>query len=175
MKSTPSSNKTSSKPGSKDSTAIRIGLDAKQRGKSAEILKAILANQHVLYLKTRNFHWNLVGPRFHSLHLFLEEQYQRLAKAIDETAERVRMLGEVSPGSMQEFLDEASLKECSGEAIHGLDAISVLRADHESVIRELRESIDKLSDLGDAGTEDFVTGLIQDHEQIAWMLRSHEA
>ncbi len=173
MKSSASSKKSSSS-GSKDQVQIRIGLDAKQRSKSTDLLKAILANQHVLYLKTRNFHWNLIGPRFHSLHELFEKQYNALQIVIDETAERIRMLGDVSPGSMQEFLDAATLKECSGESIHGLDAIGILRADHETAVRELRGAIEELSDIGDAGTEDFLTGLLQKHEETAWMLRSYE-
>ncbi|MBB5350343.1 starvation-inducible DNA-binding protein [Haloferula luteola] len=164
----------STKSKAKTTEDLRIGLDAKQRDKAASLLKSILADQHVLYLKTRNFHWNLIGPRFHSLHEFLETQYGELATVIDATAERIRMLGHVSPGSMQEFLDAATLKESSGEAIQGLDALSVLRADHETVTRDLRKAIETLSEIGDAGTEDFLTGLLQKHEQTAWMLRSYE-
>lgn len=172
MKASSSSTKSSA---SKSTTqSIKIGLTKEQRTDSIDTLKAILANQHVLYIKTRNFHWNLVGPRFHSLHEFFESQYKALEAAIDQTAERIRMIGGVSPGSMKSFLEDASLKECASSPIDGLDAVRALRADHETVIRELREAIDKLSDIGDAGTEDFVTGLIQEHEQAAWMLRSYE-
>jgi len=152
--------------------APRIGPNSDTRKGSAEVLVRILANQHVLYLKTRNFHWNLRGPRFHSLHEFFEKQYRSLEEQIDRTAERVRMLGGASPGSMHEFVDLATLKECSGELIAGEDALEVLRADHESVAGELREAVDRLGETGDAGTEDFATSLLQAHEEAAWMLRS---
>jgi len=151
---------------------IHIGLDEKVRGQSVKALSGLLANQHVLYLKTRNFHWNLKGHRFHTLHAFFEEQYKALEEAIDKTAERIRMLGAASPGSMKEFLALASLKECSGALIGGDDAIVAIRDDHEAAARELREAVDATTDAGDAGTADFLTQLLQDHEAAAWMLRS---
>lgn len=153
-------------------TDLSIGLDEAARENVVERLSQILGNQHVLYLKTRNFHWNLKGPRFHSLHEFFEEQYQALEKTIDQTAERIRMVGGVSPGSMHEFLDLATLKESSGDLIEGDDALKVLCADHETVVRELRGAIEAFGEAGDAGTEDFVTALLQSHEESAWMLRS---
>jgi starvation-inducible DNA-binding protein len=153
--------------------APEIGLAADHRERSAEILSRVLANQHVIYLKSRNFHWNLRGPRFHSLHEFFEKQYQTLEALIDKTAERIRMLGKASPGSMHEFLDLATLKESSGDLISGEDALDVLRADHESAARELREAVSELGEIGDAGTEDFATALLQAHEEAAWMLRSY--
>ena len=155
---------------------IGIGLEAGQRQTAVDILAAILCNQHVLYLKTRNFHWNLKGPRFHDLHEFFENQYRQLEGAIDETAERIRMLGGVSPGSMAEFLGGASLKEAAGEIIHGDDAIAALIADHDTVIRDLRGQIPRLEEVcNDMGSADFVTELLQAHEKAAWMLRSYVA
>ena len=152
--------------------SLDIGLDAKVRASSVKALSGILANQHVLYIKTRNFHWNLTGHRFHTLHAFFEAQYDALALAIDKTAERIRMLGSSSPGSMKEFLALASLKECTGALIGGDEAIVALRDDHEAAARELRKAVDASTDAGDAGTADFLTQLLQDHEQAAWMLRS---
>lgn len=151
---------------------IHIGLDAKVRGQAVKLLSAILADQHVLYSKTRNFHWNLTGHRFHTLHAFFEEQYETLAKAIDETAERIRMLGAASPGSMKEFLAIATLKEVPGALIAGDEAIVALRDDHEAAAREVRKAVDALDEAGDAGTADFLTSILQQHEQTAWMLRS---
>jgi starvation-inducible DNA-binding protein len=152
--------------------SLDIGLDAKVRASSVKALSGILANQHVLYIKTRNFHWNLTGHRFHTLHAFFEAQYDALALAIDKTAERIRMLGAASPGSMKEFLALASLKECSGALIGGDEAIIALRDDHEAAARELRKAVDATDEAGDAGTADFLTELLQNHEQAAWMLRS---
>lgn len=151
---------------------IHIGLDANVRGKAVKLLSAILADQHVLYSKTRNFHWNLTGHRFHTLHLFFEEQYEALAEAIDKTAERIRMLGAASPGSMKEFLALATLKEVRGSLIPGDAAIIGLRDDHEAAAREVRKAVDALDEAGDAGTADFLTDRLQEHEQAAWMLRS---
>ncbi|MGC4016311.1 MAG: DNA starvation/stationary phase protection protein [Luteolibacter sp.] len=152
---------------------VKIGLSKDSRQKGADALAAILANQHVLYLKTRNFHWNLTGFRFRTLHAFFEEQYEALAKAIDQTAERMRMLGAVAPGSMAEMLKLATLTERPGALVDGEEALKALHTDHESVIRDLRESIDLFADqIGDAGTADFLTDLIRAHENLAWMLRS---
>lgn len=151
---------------------IRIGLDSKVRGQAVKLLSAILADQHVLYAKTRNFHWNLTGHRFHTLHAFFETQYEALAQAIDQTAERIRMLGAASPGSMKEFLALATLKETPGTLVNGDHAIGALRDDHEAAARELRKAVEALDTAGDAGTADFLTGLLQSHEEAAWMLRS---
>lgn len=151
---------------------LHIGLDAKTRGQAVKLLSAILADQHVLYAKTRNFHWNLTGHRFHTLHAFFETQYEALAEAIDKTAERIRMLGSASPGSMKEFLALATLQETPGALVNGDHAIAALRDDHEASARELRKAVDLLDEAGDAGTADFLTGLLQSHEEAAWMLRS---
>ncbi|MFD0892864.1 DNA starvation/stationary phase protection protein [Luteolibacter ambystomatis] len=152
---------------------VKIGLSKDSRQKGADVLAAILANQHVLYMKTRNFHWNLTGFRFKTLHTFFEEQYEALAKAIDQTAERMRMLGAVAPGSMAEMLKAATLAERPGALIDGEEALKLLHADHETVIRDLREAIDTFDEkCHDVGTADFLTGLIRAHENLAWMLRS---
>jgi len=150
-----------------------IGITAKSRMKIEDVLSTILADQHVLYIKTRNFHWNLIGGRFHSLHVHFETMYGELAVAIDETAERIRMIGGISPGSMEEFTKSATLKESKGSLVGGDAAIKALLADHESVIRNLRKEIPGIGDLDDLGTEDFLVGLLQKHEMIAWMLRSY--
>ncbi len=151
---------------------IDIGLDANTRGQAVKLLSTILADQQVLYAKTRNFHWNLTGNRFHTLHAFFETQYEALAEAIDQTAERIRMLGAASPGSMKEFLALATLQEVSGVLISGDQAIAALRDDHEAAARELRKAVDALDEAGDAGSADFLTERLQSHEQAAWMLRS---
>lgn len=150
-----------------------IGLDRKVLDKTVATLEVILGNQHVLYVKTRNFHWNLVGPRFHSLHEFFEELYTALEADIDLTAERIRMAGGVAPGSMKELLKLATLKEHPREIIHGENAIKALLMDHEEVVRGLREAVGTLVKSGDAGNEDFVISLLQAHEKAVWMLRSY--
>ena len=159
-------------PAARTTESLNIGLDAKVRATSVKALSGILANQHVLYIKTRNFHWNLTGHRFHTLHAFFEAQYEALATGIDKTAERIRMLGHSSPGSMKEFLALATLTEVAGALINGDEAIAALRDDNEAAARELRKAIDAIDKAGDAGTADFLTDLIREHEQTAWMLRS---
>lgn len=153
---------------------ISNGLTGEQQTSVIETLLAVLSNQHVLYIKLRNFHWNLKGPRFHSLHELFGNQYETLATAIDETAERIRKIGGVAPGSMSEFLAATTLKEAAGEVIAGDDAITALVADHEAIIRTLREvarSTDE--EQGDQATADFLIALLQQHEKDAWMLRSY--
>ena len=152
---------------------IEIGLKEARRNAVIEQLGRVLGNQHVLYIKLRNFHWNLVGERFHTLHEFYEEQYNELATDIDETAERIRMLGGVAPGTMKSLLSHAELQEAEAKLIDGTESIKQLVADHEQCIRSLRGMIPKIEeDHGDVGTADFLTGLIQKHESAAWMLRS---
>jgi len=152
---------------------IGNGMENEQRKNAVELLASVLCNQHVLYIKTRNFHWNLKGQRFHDLHVFFEKHYRELEAAIDETAERIRMIGGVAPGSMAEFLGGADLKEAASDLISGDDAISALVSDHDQVVRDLREKIPQSEDeFNDIGTADFLTGLLRKHEQVAWMLRS---
>lgn len=164
--------KTASTRSSAPSETLHIGLGAKTRGQAVKLLSAILADQHVLYAKTRNYHWNLTGHRFHTLHAFFETQYEALAVAIDKTAERIRMLGSASPGSMKEFLALATLQETPGALVNGDHAIAALRDDHEASAREIRKAVDALDEAGDAGSADFLTDLLQSHEEAAWMLRS---
>ena len=165
-------------PHSKTDGDIRpaLGLAQKRLERVSQVLNMTLSNQHVLYIKTRNYHWNLVGKRFHTLHLFLEEQYNALALAIDETAERVRILGGIPKASMKEFLEAASLREDDGHLIEGDEAISNLLRDHQECVVSLRKYVNEMADnVGDAGTADFMTDLMKAHEKTAWMLRSHLA
>ena len=137
------------------------------------MLGRLLADEHVLYVKTRNFHWNVTGLDFGALHELFEKQYDALADSIDEIAERIRMLGGVAPGSMKEFLKLARLDEQPGGKLEAGKMIAALLSDHETVIRALREAIEVADGAGDAGTNDFLTGLLEDHEKTAWMLRAH--
>lgn len=151
---------------------IQIGVDENIRRQMAQNLGLILADTYVLYTKTQNFHWNVEDPRFYSLHLLLEKQYEDLAEAIDEIAERIRMLGERSPASLKQFLDMASLNESDGD-LSGDEMFEVLLNDHETLCRFIRERIALASKLGDEGTADLLIQRLRFHEKTAWMLRSH--
>ena len=158
----------------KSTRKIDIGIDEKNRQAVVQLLQPVLANLSVIYTKTRNYHWNLTGPRFHTLHLFLEEQYKALGEAADEVAERIRSIGGFSIGTLQEFIDNSVLKEEPGVRPPADLIIANLLADHETIIKGLREDIDKCDDdFDDTGTADFLTGLMEDHEKLAWMLRAH--
>ncbi|WP_174842716.1 Dps family protein [Spirosoma rhododendri] len=150
-----------------------IGLDADVLKKDNELLNAFLADLHVLYIKTRKFHWDVAGPSFKEYHEFFEEQYNALEEEIDLVAERVRQLGGRPVATMKDFLAETSLKEDYDGHIGTPDMFKRLLADHEQIIRELREDVDKTDELGDAGTSDFLTGLMEEHEKHAWMLRKY--
>lgn len=152
---------------------IKIGLNEAQRTGAVGLLSVLLADEYVLYTKTRRYHWNVEGPSFHDLHKFFETQYTEIDESIDAIAERIRYLGLYSPGSLKEFLAAARLKEDSGAPIPAKDMISNLLADHEAVVRSLRSDLEKAhTEFGDAGTQDFFTGLMEAHEKAAWMLRS---
>lgn len=153
---------------------IQIGIDENIRRQMAQNLGLILADTYVLYTKTQNFHWNVEDPRFYSLHLLLEKQYGDLAEAIDEIAERIRMLGERSPANLKQFLDMASLNESDGD-LSGDEMLEVLLNDHETLCRFIRERIALASKLGDEGTADLLIQRLRFHEKTAWMLRSHLA
>jgi len=158
----------------KDATLdTNIGLGVEQRGAIVRILNTLLSDEFLLYTKTRNFHWNVVGPHFHDLHKFMEGQYEQLAGIADSVAERARMLGGRANGSMAEFLAESRLKEAPKRPLTAKEMIANLLDDHEAVIRNLRTDLVTVADThGDAGTNDFLTGLMETHEKMAWMLRA---
>ena len=151
-----------------------IGLTDKSRAGVAAILNTVLADEYVLYTKTRNYHWNVVGPQFHDLHKFFESQYETIDNSIDEVAERVRALGETAAGSMGEFLKMARLKESdSTKKLTAEKMIESLLADHEALITSLREDLETVATkYKDVGNQDYLTGLMEEHEKMAWMLRS---
>ena len=151
---------------------MKTGISAKNKEKVANELNGLLADEMTLYVKTLNFHWNIEGDGFHALHVFLEEQYTQLQNLIDGVAERVRKIGHFATGSMKEFLGDTSLKEKSGGKITP-DMLAALAADHDTIIRKTREMINRFEDeYEDAGSADFVTGLMQEHEKMSWMLHS---
>ena len=151
-----------------------LGIASMHREQLAERLGLLLADEHVLYIKLRNYHWNVKGPFFGPLHTFFETQYNDLAVAFDDIAERVRALGFFADGSMQSFLENARLQETGNLNGDATDMLTHSLADHEMIIQVLRQDVDDAMDqYGDAGTSDFLTGLMEQHEKMAWMVRAH--
>jgi starvation-inducible DNA-binding protein len=137
-----------------------------------DLLNTLLADEFVLYTKTRNYHWNVVGPQFNDLHKFFEKQYEALNEVVDEVAERARTLGGRAWGTLAEFVKASRLRERPGESPDARGMIADLLADHESIVRQLRIDLEVAAKHGDAGTTDFLTGLMEKHEKTAWMLRA---
>lgn len=155
-----------------ESKTADIGLKDAARTSVLGILDRTLADEFVLNIKTRNFHWNVTGPHFGALHKFFEEQYGVLDGIVDETAERSRALGGRALGSLKDFLLKTRLAEAQSRP-HGADEmLAELLANHESLIKSLRADLDECGRLGDQGNADFLTGLMKTHEKMAWMLRS---
>ncbi|PAX51091.1 Dps family protein [Brunnivagina elsteri] len=152
---------------------LNIGLSEEQRQGVIDLLNQDLADAYLLLVKTKKYHWDVVGPQFRSLHQLWEEHYQALTETIDSIAERVRALGGYPVGTMEGFLKLASLKEHSGNVPIATEMVARLVDDHEQVIRNFREHIDQCSKkFHDEGTSDFLTGIMEGHEEMAWMLRS---
>jgi starvation-inducible DNA-binding protein len=150
-----------------------IGLLEDQREGVVAILNTLLADEYLLYTKTRNYHWNVVGPQFNDLHKFFEAQYNELNEIVDDVAERARALGGHACGTMAEFLKSTRLQEESGVYPEARQMIANLLADHEAVIGHLRIDLETCVErYHDAGTNDFLTGLMEQHEKMAWMLRA---
>lgn len=153
---------------------VNIGITPKNLAAVNALLTGILADAHVLYLKTRKFHWNVSGNSFKELHELFEEQYKQMEEAIDEIAERISKLGFKTPGTMKEFLEASSLKEAPGKYPAQKDMLKELLADQEAVIITLRKAIDECDGkYKDTGTTDFLTGLMLGHETMAWKLRRY--
>lgn len=151
---------------------VAYGLDKKAIDQLERVLFQVLANTHVLYVKTLNCHWNVEDPSFLMYHELFEKQYSKLAESIDEIAERIRMMGRHVDGSLAAFLEVATIKERK-KGHSAKEMVSELSQDHETTILELRQAIDLSDKLGDIGTADFLTALLREHEKIAWFLRSH--
>ena len=153
--------------------SINIGLSDKERQGVVEILNTVLADAYLLLIKTKKYHWDVVGPQFRTLHELWEEHYEALTISIDAIAERVRMLNGYPLGTAEAFLKHATIKEHPGDLPNAQDMVQRLVIDHEQVIRNLRDCVDQTSEkYNDEGTSDFLTGLMQEHEEMAWMLRS---
>ncbi len=153
---------------------IQIGIKPEDTVKVADSLNILLADEHILYIKTRNAHWNVEGPDFISQHKFFEEQYEQLEDIIDSVAERIRSIGHYAEASVHGFLKLTHLSEKTMEKNDSNGLIKDLLEDHESIITYLRENITQFADKWhDHGSSDFITGLMEIHEKTAWMLRSH--
>ncbi len=151
--------------------AIDIGINEENRLAIAEGLSRLLADTYTLYLKTHNFHWNVTGPMFNTLHLMFEQQYSELAQAVDEIAERIRALGVIAPGSYAQFAELTSVQEEVGTP-SAEEMIAQLVKDQETVVRTARQVIPTAEDANDEPTADLLTQRMQIHEKTAWMLRS---
>lgn len=151
-----------------------IGISEKNLKHGAALLSIIVSNEMTLYVKTRKAHWNITGESFMELHKLFEDQYKQLEAAIDEIAERIGKLGHKTIGTMHEFSKLSLIKEHPGKYNSTKDTLKELLKDHETVIVHLRESVEAMGEKnGDAGTADFITGLMEQHETIAWILRRY--
>ena len=150
---------------------IEIGIDKGQREKIASGLSRLLADSYTLYIKTHNYHWNVTGPWFNTLHNMFEEEYTELAAAVDEIAERIRALGVFAPGSYKAFAELTSIPEEEGHP-DAKTMVQNLVAGHETVARTAREAFPVAEEAGDEPTCDLLTQRMQIHEKTAWMLRS---
>jgi starvation-inducible DNA-binding protein len=153
------------------SPSINIGISDKDRKKIADGLSRLLADTYTLYLKTHNFHWNVTGPMFNTLHLMFEGQYNELALAVDAIAERIRALGFPAPGTYKEFAKLSSIPEADGVP-SAEDMIRQLVEGHEAVTRTARNTFPETDAAADEPSADLLTQRMQTHEKTAWMLRS---
>ena len=154
-----------------DQMTIDIGIDEADRKEIAEGLSKVLADTYTLYLKTHNYHWNVVGPMFNTLHLMFETQYNELALAVDQIAERIRALGEPAPGTYRQFAELSAIEEDTDRP----DAEEMIRrlvVGQETVARTARSVFEVVERANDQPTADLLTQRLQIHEKTAWMLRS---
>lgn len=151
-----------------------IGITEKNLQNSISLLSVVLSDEMTLYIKIRKFHWNVSGGSFMELHKLFQAQYAELEEAIDEVAERIGKLGGKAIGTMKEFSELTKLKESPDKYPSQKEMLNELLSDHETVIVELRKDIDVCADVNkDMGTADFLTGLMQKHETMAWVLRRY--
>ena len=151
---------------------INIGIDEADRADIAKGLSALLADTYTLYLTTHNFHWNVTGPMFNTLHQMFMTQYTELWNAVDPIAERIRALGHFAPGSYQQFAQLSSVPDVPVEPPKALDMVRLLVAGHEAVARTARGLYPRVEKASDEPTSDLLTQRLDIHEKTAWMLRS---
>jgi len=158
----------------KNEVFVNIGLGERSREGIIDILNTLLANESVLSFKTRNYHWNIMGSNFRELYKFFEEQYEKLEEIMDQVAERSRSMGGKSIATMTEFLVRTNLREHAGYYPDARQMISDLLTDHETIIQDLRQDLEICSSLyRDIGTNNFLIGIMEEHEKMAWMLRAY--
>lgn len=149
-------------------------LSPENKGKIADILIKLLADEHILYLKTRNAHWNVEGPDFQTIHVYFESLYNELQIVIDDVAEKIRQKDVYAPATMKEYMQLAHLsEERKTENKDSLSFIADLLHDHEVIIDFLSEAVVEIEAFNDISTSDFLVGLLEQHQKTAWMLRSH--
>jgi len=152
---------------------VNIGISDKNRQAVALALNQLLADEHVLYNKTRSYHWDVEGPSFMEFHKLYEGQYTELAEMIDEIAERIRTIGHYAEGRLKEILKLTSLEEPDVPTDQSAQ-IENLESDHDVIIVRLRKLISDFDEkYKDIGSSDFITGVLKQHEKMAWMLRSY--
>lgn len=152
---------------------LNIGLTNEQRQSVIDRLNWDLSDAYLLVIKTKKYHWDVVGPQFRTMHKLWDEQYEILSAYVDAYAERIRMLGGYPIGTAEGFLRNASLSEHPGDLPSVQEMVARLVNDHEQIIRNLRDHVDQCGDeFHDQGTADFLTGIMEKHEEMAWMLRS---
>ena len=153
---------------------LNIGISEKHLESVTSLLTTVLADEMVLYVKTRKFHWNVSGESFMELHKLFEGQYKQLEEYIDEVAERINKLGVKTIGTLNEFTAATTLKESPGKYPSQKNMLQELLADHETITRHIRKQVELCgSKYNDAGTADFLTGLMESHETITWVLRRY--
>lgn len=152
--------------------SLNIGIEEGKRVEISKSLSKLLAETYTLYLKTHKYHWNVTGPMFQTLHTMFETQYTTLALAVDEIAERIRVMGVKAPGSYSEFAEVSSVKEDTSTDTNSNDMINNLLKDHEQVVRTAKEILPQLEGANDEGTNSLLGARIEFHEKTAWMLRS---
>jgi starvation-inducible DNA-binding protein len=151
-----------------------IGITEEHLKSSIELLSTILADEMTLYIKTRKFHWNVTGGSFMELHKLFQAQYTELEETIDQVAERIGKLGGKTIGTMQEYIDNTRLIESPNVYPSQKEMLKELLDDHEAIIAELRNDIEVCDAKNkDAGTTDFLTGVMEQHETSAWVLRRY--
>jgi starvation-inducible DNA-binding protein len=158
-------------PQSRKSAPIDIGIPAAQRARIAAGLSALLADSYTLYLMTHNFHWNVTGPMFNTLHQMFMQQYTEQWTALDQIAERIRALGHPAPGTYREFAQLASIREVEGVP-PAMEMVKLLVAAQEGTARTARKLLPLVSKANDQPTADLLTQRLDVHEKTAWMLRS---
>ncbi len=151
---------------------LNTGINESKKEEITNGLKKLLAESYTLYLKTHKYHWNVTGPMFQTLHLMFEQHYNDLALAVDEIAERIRVMGSKAPGSYKEFSDLSEVKEDSTIDAVANDMIRNLLEDHEQVTRTAKSILPMLDGANDEGTNSLLGARIEYHEKTAWMLKS---